>query len=122
MLLSSLISTALVLSPVKAPVHIQHLEGSHGVSDGYTVLIDPNTPEVLLEYVTVHELGHVLHTKYPRYLRHFGKPPYVTRYARENTYEDFAETYADVIINKKDNTRKHKIILFLLEKHYEYRR
>lgn len=60
-----------------------------------------------------HEIGHCHHIKNPHWLKYFGKPPYITEYAKVDKYEDFAEEFTELYLNGV-STRKHRILRRLL--------
>ena len=119
-MIAPLIAAAVATSPIEAPVYIEDLSyyGDHGNSDGVNVYFDTylhKMPKRMINIIVHHELCHVLHTRNDRFLRHFGRGPYSTIYAKTNKYEDFAETCVDITLYNKGTSRKHNIIRHLLK-------
>lgn len=98
--------------------HGKYAEVDGEVLDDNTMLISDNIPLPELEYIVAHECGHIIDNVsefYKEKNRLFGKEPYISNYAKENKWEDFAETYAFHVLWQEGDHAKRRIIARILE-------
>lgn len=69
--------------------------------DDHSIWLNPDMPREMWRHVIIHEIGHACYAKWNVKSDLFGKPPHLTRYARVDKYEDFAETFTLYHLNKK---------------------
>jgi len=79
-------------------------DSDYGKGGNFAILLDGKTINLYLHSdigTLIHEIGHNAELKYPYNKELFGKPPYVSKYAKTNASEDFAETYREYYIGNK---------------------
>ena len=106
----------MIIAPIcSAHIQLSNLQGRNGAAglvDGRVVIaIDYQLPREEWEYTALHEgAGHCTHLKHPEFItKEFGKPPFITEYARTDKHEDWAEEAVGLYLNGA-TTRKSRII------------